>query len=960
MRLLDLTLLIQRRRRQASAQRKSAQKRFSHIALGLGATAGLLLAVGLLWAGITYAQLTTDLPSLDLLPELLDRQNGLLQQPTQLYDRSGETLLLTLENPGIPHTWLTIDPQQEESFSPIFVQSTIALNDPRFWQHPGFQWRSLTVPQPETLAEKLVNDLLLENEAPGLRRSLRMRLLAAQLVQRFGRAQVLEWYLNSAYYGHLAYGADSAAQLYLGKSAHDLSLAEAALLASLPDTPALNPLDAPAAALENQQQSLQQLVDQGWIGSEEYEAAGQEDLLLAPAPQSPPLFAAAYTDLVLNQLAARLGQQRVERGGLRIITTLDYAQQLEMTCTARTQLLRLTGQPDQITLPDGSRAACATARLLPTLPSDNPQLPDNLSANALLLDLATGQVLAMLGDVTSEGTPVSVSTHQPGSLLSPFVAVASFARGEGPASLVWDVPPDADSVFAGQQNPAGAYHGPQRMRMALANDHLMALSQLLSQIGPANVWRLAAPFGLNDLENNAQAETLLFGGGNTSLLDIAQAYSTFANLGSQVGQRTSRDEVEPVLVLQVEDHNGRVLLQAGAPETQSVLSEQLAYLLHHVLNDETARQASLGYPNPLQIGRPTGAKIGQADHNEQVWTVGYTRSHLIVTWLGWPDSQENPVRLDPKTAAGIWYALMQDVSRQQPAEDWLRPAGITTMEVCNPSGLLPTTDCPSIVSEVFINGSEPVAYDNLHQTYQVNRETGQLATVFTPLELIENQTYLIVPPEAQEWAVTAGVRLPPDAYDVIQLPAQTENANITSPEIFSYVHGTLEVQGTAAGDSFSAYQLQVGEGLNPLTWLQIADGSKPVRGGLLGSWQTSKDGLYAMRLMVTNNDQVLKTAIIQITVDNTPPRLSVPYPTAGQEFSFSQNNEITLQANAEDAVGLARVEWYINDRMIGETSQMPFSYPWAALPGSHSLVVKAYDLAGNSTESTPIVFKVNQ
>ncbi len=112
--------------------------------------------------------------------------------------------------------------------------------------------------------------------------------------------------------------------------------------------------------------------------------------------------------------------------------------------------------------------------------------------------------------------------------------------------------------------------------------------------------------------------------------------------------------------------------------------------------------------------------------------------------------------------------------------------------------------------------------------------------------------------------------------------------------------------------------------------------------------------------MVTNKDQELETAIIQLTVDNTPPRLSVPYPTAGQVFTYNQNNEITLQAKTEDAIGIARVEWFINDRLIGETTQIPFSLPWAALPGTHTLIVKAYDLAGNITESTPIEFTVNQ
>lgn len=958
MRLLDLTLLIQRRQQQASAQRKSLQKRVSYLALGLGAVAGLLLAGGLLWVGITYAQITADLPSLELLPELLNRQQGLLLQPTRVYDRRGETVLLTLENPGIPRSYLSIDPQQTDAFAPIFVQATIALNDPRFWQHPGFQWRSLKDPQPITLAERLVSDLLLENEPPSLRRSLRMRLLAAQLVQHYGRSQVLEWYLNSAYYGHLAYGADSAARLYLGKSAHDLSLAEAVLLAELPNAPALNPLDAPAAALENQQAALAQLHQQGWVGTQEYETARAVELSLAPAPSASPRFAAAFTDLALSQVAARLGQQRVERGGLRIITTLDIGQQQEMQCTARTQLLRLTDQPVLTSQADGSD--CVSARLLPTLPPETPLLSPGLSANALLLDLQSGQVLAMLGDVDAAGQPVVVSTHQPGSLLSPFVAVAEFARGEGPASLVWDIPPADDSPLADQQNPDGDYHGPQRLRTALANDYLQAMSEMLVQLGPVDVWRLTAPFGLNNLENTPSPATLLFEGGNTSLLEIARAYSTFASLGSQIGQRTGRDQVQPVLVLAVEDLNGRTLLEAGPPETQSVLSEQLAYLVHHVLNDETARQTSLGYPNPLQLGRPIGAKLGQTSQNEQVWTVGYTRHHLIVTWLGWPDRHLNPEHLDPKFAAGVWYALMQQVSRQQPAEDWPRPAGITTVNVCNPSGLLPTADCPTLVSETFLNGSEPVSYDALYQTFQVNRETGQLATVFTPLELIEDQTYLMVPPQAQEWAESAGIPQPPNAYDVIQSPPRTENAHILNPDIFSYVRGTVDVLGTATGKDFSAYQLQVGEGLNPLTWLQIAEGSSQVNAGLLGSWTTAKDGLYAMRLLVTNMDQQVETAIIQVTVDNTPPTLSVPYPTAGQEFSFRKNKEITLQAKVEDAVGVARVEWWLDNRKVGETTGMRSSLPWAATPGSYNLVVKAYDLAGNLTESTPIPFTVKQ
>jgi len=189
------------------------------------------------------------------------------------------------------------------------------------------------------------------------------------------------------------------------------------------------------------------------------------------------------------------------------------------------------------------------------------------------------------------------------------------------------------------------------------------------------------------------------------------------------------------------------------------------------------------------------------------------------------------------------------------------------MNVCDPSGMLPTADCPNLVSEVFLNGNEPVQADNMYRKYAVNRETGLLATVFTLPQLIEERVYFVVPSDARSWAEGAGLEIPPTNYDVIQSPQVNSDVNITSPELFTEVSGTVEIIGTAAGEEFVSYRVLVGPGLNPQEWIQVAEGNAPVTNGLLATWNTSGlSGLYAVQLQVVKSDQKVDTAIIQVTV----------------------------------------------------------------------------------------------
>jgi membrane carboxypeptidase/penicillin-binding protein PbpC len=296
-----------------------------------------------------------------------------------------------------------------------------------------------------------------------------------------------------------------------------------------------------------------------------------------------------------------------------------------------------------------------------------------------------------------------------------------------------------------------------------------------------------------------------------------------------------------------------------------VVAPGLAYLVTSSLSDEAARWPSLGSPNALEIGRPAAAKLGQTPDGRDAWAAGYTPSRLVVTWTGGGAGGG----LTPRLPAVLWNALMQLASRDLPREGWPVPPGVSVINVCDPSGLLPSADCPNVVSEVFTDGNEPTQIDTLYRVYYVNRETGHLATVFTPPQLVEKRVYLIVPPEAREWAVSAGIPVPPDSYDAIQPPPRDPNVNISSPELFASVQGRVQIIGTASGADFVSYRVQVGRGLNPQEWIQIGEeASAPVENDLLAEWDTTGlNGLYAVQLIVIRSDQRVETAVIQVTID---------------------------------------------------------------------------------------------
>ncbi len=836
-----LPILRSRRERRLEKQRASSN-RLRGVLLSVGMLISLILGALIILGAFAYADITRDLPSVEILPSLFNPPNGLLLEPTRIYDRTGLQLLYTFAPVNTPRRYIPINEQNPQHIPSNLIESVVAVQDPQFWSHSGYSLQDFNNPDSHsTIAQQLVSEFILYSEPSSFRRAICERILAAQITAQFGRTQVMEWYLNSAHFGNYAFGVEAAAQLYFGKPVEQLTLAESAILAATSETPALNPLDAPQNAILRGREVIYVLNGLGTISDEDMVIALAETPAIQPAPLTAPELAPAFVNMALSQLDSQIPRDRIERGGLNIITTLDYDLQKQAACITEVYAARMAG----LTEPTED---CQPARLLPSLPPAI-TLADS-SASALILDPNNGQVLALVGETVQGVETPLVTAHSSGSSLDAFVYLTGFTRGLSPASLTWDIP---DSGIV--QNFDGSFHGPMRLRVALASDYQIPVEALKTQMGIENVISIASSFGI-DLNKDV------------SMLQLAGAYGVFGKQGIYFGQNIG-DEFLPSTVLRVEgaDASRSLLLDWTLPQAKPVVTPALAYLMTNVLSDETARWPSLGRSNALEIGRPAGVKVGQTTNGLDAWVVGYTPSYVVAAWTG-VHGLDTGETVSPRFPAVLWNALMQTVSGNSPADGWSAPPGVSTITVCDPSGMLPTKECPNLVSDVFLNGSEPIQADNLFREFSINRETGLLATVFTPPELIETRVYMLVPENAREWAVSAGLAIPPTSYDAIQPPPVNLTTNITAPELFAEVNGVVEITGTASGNDFEYYRVQVGKGLNPQQWIQLgSDVTTPVEGGLLAEWDTKGlSGLYAVQLQVVRNDKRVDTAVIQVTI----------------------------------------------------------------------------------------------
>ncbi len=982
MRPIEAYTLVKQRQQRSRRVSRSFRRRAGRLGMGAGIILGVLLAASLAAAAAAYTGLTSNLPPAETLALLMDPVNGQLLQPSRLYDRSGQHLLAESAAGAGERRFLTVDEPGKENFS----EALIRLAESAYPAH-AFSLAALTDPAPQSLSEDLAGRLLLAGETPTLKKALRTRLLGWQISSRYTHREILAAYLNSLPFGSQAFGADAASRLYLGKNASQVNLAEAALLTAVSETPALNPLDAPQAARGRQQAILYQLAERSALPDPELRQALDTSLEFAlPAP-APVKLGAAFAAHALEQMELVLGRDFIQRGGLVILTSMDYDLQVQLECTLQTQLQRIYTGPGIGPEPAGD---CSAARLLPTLPEEL-LTGEDLSASAAVLDPASGQILALASASALDGQTSHLQPHTAGSILHPFIYTAAFTHGLGPASLIWDAPTALPSGIR-LPEPDGGYLGPVRLRQALASGLVTPAASLLEQTGSREVWHLASSFGfpenLPELAASGDSGSLFpWSGAHTSILDVLQAYGVFASGGILSGQVETPPAALPdpseelpftfdttlqaelaapgtlrlrsSLVSEVSDPDGRIILDWRQPRSQAVLTRPLAYLMNSILSDEAVRWPALGHPNPLETGRPAAALNGRGFAGDDVWTVGYTPERAVVVWVGRPPaaSGTGAPQLDWRLSATLWNALIKAATEGLPASGWEMPPGVTRMDVCDPSGLLPNDVCPQVVSEVFLQGNEPTQGDTLYRKVQINRETGQLATIFTPAEMITEKVFIAVPPDLQAWAVESGFPQPPENYDTIQAPPALANAHFDNPEMFSTVKGMLSVRGTAAGENFAYYRLQAGRGINPQEWVQVGENrTEPVNSELLAEWDTTGlNGLYALRLTVVHNDQTIESAVLQVMVDNTPPRVEIIYPQAGQQIPAGQ---VIFEADISDSGGLSQVEWILDGAHFEAKPAGPFQLTRQLESGEHTLQVNAVDSAGNAALSPVVTFMV--
>lgn len=984
--------------------------------IGIVLLAVLLVIMGVFVSGVStvvgaYSYFTRDLPEPGVIEAA--EQNF---ETTKIYDRTGQVLLYEVIDPtGGDRTWVTLDQIPQN-----LICATIAIEDRDYWENPGINLRGIAralwadirgqqIQGGSSITQQLIKNIVIEEErryvsAEGpewkdYERKITEILLAYRISQKYSKEKILEWYLNTNFYGNLAYGIEAASRVYFAKSVGDLTLAESATLAAIPQFPSMNPFDNPDTARQRQNLVLNAMLSQGCIENEEAVAAKYEPWDLAAFIERFDIKAPHFSIYVRKQLESmpEIGPEAVYREGLQVYTTIDLDLQEQAQCVARTQIRRLSGEDEATAIQEAIDDGCEAAQFLPPLRAYDVGVDHDVSnAAVVVIRPLTGEILAMVGslnywDKSIDGqfnVAVDGVGRQPGSSFKPFTYVTLLAQGYNAAHMFLDV----RSAFRQStgapyvpENYDRKYHGPQRMRLALARSYNIPAVAALDLAGVDNVIRTAHSMGISTLDRGLDyyGLSLTLGGGEVHPLDMAYAFSVFGNGGRMYGElvpegqrRAGYRELNPVAILRVEDRNGNVLYEYTQPESRDILSPQLAYLMTNILSDRRSRWAAMGYPNALELAdeRPAAAKTGTTNDFKDAWTIGFTPQLAAAVWLGNTDNSEMKNLPGLRGAAPIWHAVMEYALQGEEIIPFTRPDGLVERAVCAVSGKLPTEHCPT-VTELFIPGTEPTEHCHIHQTFLVNRETNRLCTVHTPPELCEERVYEVYPPEAADWIASLDEErrpaTPPTEYDTIYGPSRSDaEVAIVSPAPYAYIQGTVPITGNAKGGDFNYYRVVFGEGLNPAEWIQIgAEHGDQVDHNVLEFWDTNGlDGLYSLRLSVVDHSQALREATIQVTVDNISPTLDLTYPEEGAEYELGHDEWANVNAEVED-YSIAQVEFYeyVGDKNaqpeglepFAVRAVAPFNVNWTIKEiGMHTFYVIAVDAAGNKTKSDPVSIRV--
>lgn len=845
-----------------------------------------------------YAAIASTLPPVGDL-----RARASQFETTRILDRNGQPLYDLLDPTAGRRTYIPL-----EDISPYLIAATIATEDKEFYSNPGFDpiailralWQNyITDGQgggASTITQQLARALLLSPEERAQRtytRKTREIILAAEITRRYSKDEILELYLNEIYYGNLAYGIEAAAETYFGKTAKELTLAEASFLAGLPQSPAVYDIYTnPEAAIARQQQVLVLMFElslqEGCI------KVSNSDMPICVDPQStidaanyiktynftPPLFGAKYphwVNFVRTELEKLYDAQTIYRSGFVVYTTIDPVLQ-----DLAQQLIT-----DQVA-----------------------SMAENNAKNGALLAIrpSTGEILAMVGSPDFSNAAISGQinmaispTRQPGSSIKPITYVAAFEKGWTPATWIWDVPtqfPDGANPPYEPKNYDNRFHGGMTLRTALANSFNIPAVKALEFVGiyddpntpeKDGLIGMAERLGITSLTRNDYGLSLTLGGGDVSLMDMTAAYSVFANGG---------EKISPVAILKITNFAGDVIYQYQPPQGEQVIRPEHAYLISSILSDNEARSWMFGRNSPLNLPFPAAAKTGTTNDIRDNWTLGYTPDLATGVWIGNADYTPMTNTSGLSGAAPIWSQFMEFavpyLTHGAPSP-FSRPEGIVDKVVCRLSGTEPSNLCKSQYTEVFAADQLPLPPgQDLVRRIKIDLWTQYQASEACQGPSEDAVVMNVQDKWAREWFETNQgknwLRENDFPEEPVYAPERECRANDPQPEVqISLNDGqiisspALEIKGTAYADGlFKKWILEYGTGNNPGAWNLLVESDTPIENGILYNWAIPNlpNGIITLRLtLIGEYTQVSERVSLNLSLPTPTPPPATPTET---------------------------------------------------------------------------------
>lgn len=620
---------------------------------------------------LTYAYFVRDLSSKE---SIMSRKN----EGVVLLDRNDEPFFTFYE--AQTKNTVTLD-----KIPDVTEEAIIAIEDKEFYEHPGFSLRGIgraiianvrdeALSQGgSTLSQQLVKNTLLSQDKNFLRKYQEL-VLALELERRFSKEDILEMYLNTVYFGEGAFGIEDAAHAYFNKSAADLTLAESSLLAGiLPAPSALSPLSgSKTRALQRQALVLSEMRKQGYITVDEEQKAKAEEIVFNPQTDGLNQIAPHFALMVKDELIEEYGEQQVARAGFTVKTTIDLAHQEFAETTVQNNVTRL------------SRNSVSNGA-------------------AVAMDPKTGEVLVLVGswnwaDEDNGKINMAVRPRQPGSSFKPIVYAKAFEeRILTPGSII----EDKEMSYPGGYKPKNydnKFRGNVTIRRALATSLNIPAVVALDRVGITDAINMAEDLGITTLTNpSAYGLSLVLGAGEVPLIQMTQAFATFADEGTRH---------EPIIIKEIKDKKGNVIF-TSKEESEEAVSREVAYLISSILSDNSARAEVFG--NSLTISRIAAVKTGTTEDYRDSLTIGYTPNLTVGVWVGNNDNTPMDGIAGSSGAAPIWRSIMERMLTGLPVERFVQPAGVLTLKICRENGLRLRDEVAtsSAYPEYFLRGTEP-------------------------------------------------------------------------------------------------------------------------------------------------------------------------------------------------------------------------------------------------------------